>query len=145
MKNKIFAILFGIIAIGVGIFLIVSGNGKSKRCTSEAVGTVTQVIEEKEENIETEDDEAIVQDTTYTYTYYPVIEYSVGDKTLNEKYETGYGDKNKYKIGDKVDILYNPDKTEEYLIKSDKSSNIVGIVFIAAGVIIAIVGAIKKF
>ena len=60
MKNKIFVILFGILAIGVGIFLLVSGNNKAKRCTSEAVGTVNEIIEEKEET--TDEDGAIVSE-----------------------------------------------------------------------------------
>ena len=142
MKNKIFVILFGILAIGVGIFLLVSGNNKAKRCTSEAVGTVNEIIEEKEET--TDEDGAIVSDT-YTYTYFPVIEYKAGDKTVNKRSETGYGSKDKYKVGDNIDILYDPNNPEEYIIKNDKSSNIIGIVFIAAGVIVTGIGIIKNF
>ena len=144
MKNKIFVILFGVIAIGVGIFLLISGKNKAKRCTSGAVGTVVEIIEEKEENTDTEEDGAIVYDS-YTYTYYPVIEYKVGDKTVSKRSEIGYGSKDKYKVGDKIDILYDPNKPEDYIIKNDKSSNIIGIVFIVVGVIVTGVGVVKNF
>ena len=143
MKNKIFVILFGILAIGVGIYLLVSGNNKAKRCTTEAIGTVTEIIEEKQENTD-EQDGAIISDT-YTYTYYPVIEYKAGDKTVSKKSETGYGNKDKYKVGDKIDILYDPNKIDDYIIKNDKSSNIIGIVFIAVGVIVTGIGVVKNF
>lgn len=142
MAKKLFVILFGIVFVGVGVFLFVKGNDMSKRCTTETVGTVTEIIEEREENTEAEASGAVVYDT-YKYTYYPVIEYKVEDKTFNEKYSTG-SSKSKYLVGDKIDVLYDPNKPEDYLIKGDKSSNIIGIIFIAAGAVVAIIGVVKK-
>ena len=144
MVKKLLVILFGILAIGVGIFLIVSGNNMAKRCTAKASGTVIQIIEEKEENREAQESGATVYDT-YIYTYFPVIEYNAGDKTIGQKYSIGSGNKDKYKVGDKVDVLYDPNKPEDYLIKGDeKSSNLFGGIFVAAGVVVALIGVIKK-
>ena len=49
-----------------------------------------------------------------------------------------------YNLNDKVDILYNPNKVEEYIIKGDKTSNIIGIVFIILGIIVCIAGVTKE-
>lgn len=144
MKKKLFVILIGILSIAVGAFLLIRGNDMAKRCTTGTTGTVVEIIEEKEENREAEDSGATVYDT-YICTYYPVIEYKAGDKTISQKYYTGYGNENKYKVGDKVDILYDPNKTEDYLIKGDeKTSSIIGIVFIVVGVLVTLIGLIKK-
>ena len=135
--KKLLVILFGLVAIGVGIFLLVTGNSMKKRCTAEAVGTVVEVIEEREESADPDT-------VSITYTYYPVIEYTAGDKTLTQKYSTGYGNRNKFKVGDKIEILYDPSKPEDYLIKNDKSSNLIGIAFIAVGAVVTVIGIVKR-
>ena len=142
MNKKIIVILVGILALGVGIFLMVSGSNKAKKCTVEAVGTVIDVIEERQENTETDVSGADIYDS-YTYVYYPVIEYTVGDNTVSGKYSNGTS-KRKYNTGDKVDILYNPENIEEFIIKGDKS-NIIGIVFVVVGIIVVGTGIIKRF
>lgn len=135
--KKILVILVGIVIVGVGIFSLVSAKGLSKRCTVEAVGTVTEI--KVEESFE-EDHDGV---TRTSYTYYPVIEYNAGDQIVSKQSNNGSGSPN-YKVNDKIDILYNPDNVEEYIIKGDKSSNIVGIVFVAVGVVVAIFGFFKK-
>ena len=130
--RKIFVILFGIIFVGVGIFILARGNELAKRCTIEATGTVVEIIEETS----TDADEGI------SYTYYPVIEYKAGDNTISKKSNNG-SNPSKYNVSDKVDILYNPENVEEYIIKGDKSSTLFGIIFIVVGIFIAIVGLIK--
>ena len=142
MNKKIIVILFGILALGVGIYLMVSGSGMAKKCIVEAVGTVIDVIEERQENTETDVSGVDIYDS-YTYVYYPVIEYTVGDNTVSGKYSNGIS-KRKYNTGDKVDILYNPEKTDEYLIKNDKTTNFLGIAFIVAGIVVTIIGVVKK-
>ena len=135
--KKIVAILLGILIIGVGIFLFINAKGLSKRCTVETTATVVDV--KVEENLEEEDGV-----TRTVYTYYPVLEYKVGDTTVS-KQSTNGASTPQYKINDTIDILYNPDKVEEYVIKGDTSSNIVGIIFIVVGVVVTLIGIIKRF
>ena len=135
--KKLVVIIFGIIAVGIGIFSIINAKELSKRCTVEAVGTVVGI------NVEegTEEEDGYIRTV---YTYYPVLEYNAGDKTVSKQSNSGSNSPT-YKVNDKIDILYNPDNVEEYIIKGDTSSNIVGIIFIVAGVVITIVGIIKRF
>lgn len=135
--KKIFTILFGLVFVAVGIFSLMNGNKQIKNCTVETVGTVVQIKEE----MGTEEDEDGITRTTYTY--YPVIEYKAGDKTITKQYSTG-SNSLKYKTNDKVDILYNPNNVEEYIIKGDKSSNILGVIFIVAGAFVSIAGVFVK-
>lgn len=136
MRRKLFVILFGVVFVGIGIFLMLKGNDMAKRCTAKATGTVVEVIEEEENNTD---------DAGYTYMYFPVIEYKAEEQTISQKYSTGDGNQDKYKVGDKVDVLYDPNKPEDYLIKGDeKTSNIMGIVFIVMGAVVAVVGIVKK-
>ena len=139
MGKKIFVIVFGIVFAAAGVFMLIKGNDMAKRCTAEVSGSVVEVIAER--NDDTDSDSTIVIES---YTYYPVIEYKAGDKRVNKKYNVGYGDKNKYKVGDRVDVLYDPNKVEDYLIKGDKSSNVFGYAFIAAGALVAVLGIVKK-
>ena len=137
MMKKIFVIIIGLVAIGVGVFALITAQGLSKRCTAQALGTVVDMkIEES-----TQDNDGVM---TTSYTYYPVIEYQAGQKTVAQQSRTGSGSP-KYKINDKVAILYNPDNVEEYIIKGDNTADIVGIVFIVAGIAISVVGSLKRF
>ena len=131
--RKIFVILFGIIFAGIGIFLLINGNELKKRCTAETVGTVVEIVRE----------ESTDSDGDMEYTYYPIIEYKAGDSVINRKSSAG-SSSSKYNVNDKVDILYNPNKAEEFIIKGDNSSNILGIIFIVVGIIVAIFGVIGR-
>lgn len=136
--KKILVILTGLIFVGIGIYFYVNGKALSKRCTVEAVGTVVNI--KVEESLE--DDDGY---TRTVYTFYPVIEYKAGDKTVSKQSSTGSSSSSQYNVNDKLDILYNPNDVEEYIIKGDTSSNFIGILFIVAGVVVAIVGVVKRF
>ena len=41
-------------------------------------------------------------------------------------------------MGEKVEILYNPNKIDEYIIKGDNTSGILGIVFIVVGAVLLV-------
>ena len=135
--KKVLVIILGLIFIGVGVFLIVRGNELAKRCTEEAVGTVVEI--KMEESLESDE-----YGTHTIYTYYPIIEYKAGDKTVTKQSENGSSGQSDYKLNDKIDILYNPQNVEEFIIKGDNSNNILGIIFIVAGVIAAGVGIFAK-
>lgn len=136
--KKLGVIIFALVFVAVGIFMFVRGNELSKRCTEETVGRVVSIIEE--ENYETDTETG---NSYTTYTYYPVIEYEVDGNKVSKKYNTGSGDR-KYSVNQKIDIMYNPNNVEEYIIKGDISSNIMGIIFTVLGLIVLSVGIFNK-
>ena len=133
--QKLKVILIGVIFLAVGIFMYVKGQNQTQNCTVQTVGTVVEITEEMSTD----------SDGDITYTYYPVIKYTADDKTVRKQYSTGSSNYSKYSINDKIDILYNPSNVEEYIIKGDNSSNIFGIIFGVVGILILLIGIIKKF
>ena len=49
--RKILGILFGIIFVVIGIFIIVRGNDMAKKCTSPAIATVVEMVKLLQKNI----------------------------------------------------------------------------------------------
>ena len=135
--KKILVIVIALVFVGIGVFLIIRGNELAKRCTEEAVGTVVEI--KMEESLESDE-----YGTHTIYTYYPIIEYKAGDKTVTKQSENGASGQSAYKLNDKIDILYNPQNVEEFIVKGDNSSNFMGIIFIVAGVLALGVGIFAK-
>ena len=131
MKKSIF-IIVGLLFVAVGIYILKSGDAKVKRCTVETLGTV---IDFKEET--TTD-----SDGTST-TYYPIFSYKVEEKTVKSKSSVGTSSR-RYNINENVNILYNPNKPEEFIIKGDKTSNFLSIIIIIVGTLCAVAGIIKR-
>lgn len=145
--KKILVVIIGLLFVGIGIFILVNGNEKNKRCTEETVGTVVEIKEEKSRD----------DDGGYKYTYYPIIRYQAGDRTITKQSSTsksssssfsiggiGFSSSNStYNVNDSIEILYNPNNVEEFIIKGDKSYNFIGIVFIFLGGLASILGIIK--
>ena len=131
MKRLLF-LLVGIIAIGIGIFAISNGNRLAKVCTEKTTGTVVGIL--REEEVDSEGYTSIV--------YRPQIEYKAGEQLVSTKGD-GSSNASDYNVDDKIDIMYNPNNVEEYMIKGDNSSNVGGIMWIVLGVIIALVGVYK--
>ena len=126
--QKFMGIIIGVIFIAVGAFMYFKNNNLIKNCTVE---TEAVVVDYKEE-LETDSDSS-------TYIYYPVIEYTVGEKTITATMDKGSSTLD-YKFNDKIAILYNPKKTDEFIVKGDKSPVIFSIVFMALGLIVTIFG-----
>ena len=134
MKN-VAAIICGIIFILIGIFVSNINKKALNNCTIEAEATVVE-IEEVRERSKNEDE-------MYDYIYYPILEYKAGDKLLKVKHKTG-SNPSKYEVGDKVTILYNENKVDEFIIKGDKNLKYGPIIFIAIGIILIASGIILK-
>ena len=126
--KKLLMIVMSIIFIIIGIVLFIKGNELKQRCTSQTVGTVVNIKEEVSHD----------EDGT-TYTYYPVIEYKAGEKTITKQSLSGSGN-SKYNINDKVSVLYNPNNIEEFIIEGENTMSIIAIVFIVIGIITLLVG-----
>lgn len=126
--------LIGILFIAVGAFLFIRNNNLVKNCTEEAEATVVGIDQELSTD----------SDNNTTYMFYPILEYKVKGETVQSKMIDGSSSPD-YKMGDKITILYNPNKTSEFIIKGDISSSIMSYVFMGLGVIATIYGAFVAF
>lgn len=121
-KDSVF--LFAGILIIIGICIFVYQNLKINRCTQEVSGSVLEVKEEH-----TTDD-----DGNRKYTYTPIIGYTVNGKLIEKRgHSSSY---QKYRRGEKLTIMYNPDKVEEFVIKGDIMRRFMGVYLMVAGAII---------
>lgn len=134
--QRFLGIIFGILFIGVGIFMYFKNTNLVKNCTVETVATVVDMKQE----LSTDSDGS-------SYLYYPIIEYKAGENTVRVTMDSGSSTP-RYNINDKITVLYNPNNTKEFIVKGEKISNIFSIVFIILGVIVTGFGikmAIKKY
>ena len=83
--------------------------------------------------------EISTDDDGSSYIYYPIIEYKVDDNTIRATMDSG-SSVVKYDIDEEINILYNPDKPKEFIIKGEKSSSIIGIVVMAVGTLVTVLG-----
>ena len=132
MSKKILGVVVALVIVGIGIFMIIKENDLAKKCTVEAVATVVDFKEET--NFD--------DDIGISYTYYPLIEYIVDGTTILGQVSSG-SNRPAYNINDKINILYNPNKVDEFIVKNDGSSNFIGIAFIAVGAIVLILSIVS--
>lgn len=126
------SIIFWVISV---IFLVVAKNSanslgeKKKKCVSETTATVIDI---KEEQMRTSDG--------YSYTWYPVYEYTIDGEKMTRKSNIGNG-KNHFEKGQQVTLYYNPDNSEEIYVPEENAESlavffkIMGIVFLIVGFI----------
>ena len=131
LKN-VLPFIMGIVFIAVGVFSFINQNRLNNVCTEQVVGTVVEIIQESSYDSES---------NTTSYTYYPVVEYTAGSERVTERGSVG-SNPSKYKVGDNVDILYNPSNISEFIISGDSTSMILSIVFAVAGVVLLIAGVV---
>ena len=133
--QKFIGLIVGIVMIAAGGFLFYKDNYLNKNCTKEATATVVDM-----------DEEFSADEDGASYMYYPIVEYQVGDNLVTSKMNSGSSTP-EYRINEKISILYNPNKTDEFIVKGDKSSKIISIVLLAFGVFVTgygIVVLVKK-
>ena len=131
--KKFGVLLVGIIFIAVGIFMYYKNEYLTKNCTEEATATVVGMKEDYE-----------IEDGNTRYIYYPIIEYNANEKTTQTTLESGSNPPS-YSVNDKIEILYNPNKVEEFKLKDDKTSSIITYVIIGLGIVISICGIVVIF
>lgn len=128
-KGTLISISIGVLFIIVGIVVLNQGNNLKRRCTEETIGTVVELILERGYDNK--------------YTYFPVVEYQAGDRRVSQKSRSGQKPP-KYKEGEKIEICYNPDNIQEYIIKGDLTSSFLGILAIVLGSIAVVVSFIIR-
>lgn len=132
--KKFIPLILGIVLVGAGIFTYFRGNELARVCTEKSTATVVNMREEFDTSTNTEG---------MRYLYYPIIEYQASGATV--KGELGSGSNPPaYSINDKVEILYNPSKTSEFIVAGE-NQNIVWIILTGLGAIFTCVGIFLLF
>ena len=128
--SKFIALLIGLALIGAGVITYFRSNELAKVCTEKTTATVVNMREEFDATSNTEGTR---------YIYYPVIEYQVGDSTIKSELTSG-SNPPLYSINDKIDILYNPNKTSEFIVAGENQSIFwiilcgIGVAFVGVGI-----------
>ena len=117
-KNARFFIPLGIILIVVSIFLFISDNHNKDYIKTEA--TISKVVLVKEESYDAEGN--------HEEAMYDIFVKYVVD---GNEYETLLGEMYEHKVGEKIDIVYNPENPKEI---SQPASMILNIVLLVGGV-----------
>jgi len=129
-----------LIMLAGGAFVMVFGIGKlneRKKILAKGV-KVEGVVFDIEKNWDMD-----AGDTSSTTQYYPVIRYVTAEKEwVTNKYEVT-GGLNLYTVGDKVNVVYDPDEIEHFIIDDGKTKWL-GPVFITVGIAL-ILGVIIYF
>ena len=133
MKTIIIYAGIGILFVLFGISSIKKTKAKSARCVAPAIGRVVRVDTEYREN---EKGHRTVE------SYTPVFEYIVNGVSVESPSNVGSTNKNEYKVGDTAEILFNPSKPREFVIKgkSEKSGKGFGSVMILLGILMVVLG-----
>jgi len=124
---------FGILFIAFGSLFFAFQAGEAKRCTQEATATLVEYAEETSKD----------SDGHYSTSYFPIVSYKAGGKTITTQDNSGSGAQ-PYEIGEKIAIKYDPDNPESFLIVGDNSAVKAGLIGVVIGVALIIFELLMK-
>lgn len=124
---------YAVLGIGLVFFIVCSvllfKQLKSKKTNTESV-TATVVGYHTEISHDTESGADNIA-------YFPIMRYCVNGKWYEKKSDVGRG-KEKYIVGEHVELLYDPQNPENYIIAGDNLAIIVAVAGMAAGIALCI-------
>ena len=111
----------------VGFLVVFLGYKKKKRCTEPGVATIVDIKRKEDTN-----DKGKTK-----YSYRPVLELNVGTQTYKKAAGVKSENRKAYKVGDKVNIKFNPLKPKEFMTTKQKTGVVTGGLVIAASAVLA--------
>jgi len=127
--KKFIPAILGVLLIGGGVFSYFRAGELSRVCTEEATATVVNMREELDSTT----------DGGIRYVYYPIIEYQANGQTISGEISSG-SNSPIYSINETLTVLYNPNKTEEFIVKGENPYIAafiiggIGVVFLGVGI-----------
>ncbi|MBR1540615.1 MAG: DUF3592 domain-containing protein [Clostridia bacterium] len=119
-------IFFGIIFICLGFINWFRFNFKKSRCAEQVEGIIVDYIEKYNSD-------------SITPSYFPVVQYETPSGIVTQKSSTG-GYPALYEINDKINICYNPNKTNEFIIQGDNTEKTFTIILFSIGIVFELIG-----
>ena len=128
----IFYILFGIGFLGFGIFQFF----KTRKLVKEGITVSAKITDVIQKESQSQDEDGY---TSTSYSYYPVYEFTdiKGEKYTVES-KNGFALKNKFKVGDSVDVIYLEAKPLDATIKKGGNLWFLPIIMIVLGIVFMI-------
>ena len=111
----------------VGFLVVFLGYKKKKRCTEPAVAEIVDIKRSEET-----DDKG-----GKSFSYRPVLEFRVGVATVRKEAGVSSNKRKAYKIGDRVNIRFNPLKPKEFMTTKQKAGAFTGLVLMIFAAVIA--------
>lgn len=127
MFTGMFCLVGGTFA-GIGYLLKKRQKEKEERCTSQALGTIVEIIRHRSTH-------------NKGVSYYPVYEYNTGLETVTVESHVG-SSRLPYQVGDSIKVWYDPSEVRLSYIDGDKTSSFVSKMFIAFGCLFMVIGII---
>lgn len=135
LVRRWFLLLIGIIIFIVGIIMLFNHTSLDSNYNKLVHSTVIDIVEEEK---------YMEKDNKYKIYYYPIIEYQVGKKDVSVKFRESVS-KDKYNIGDVIDIYYNSKKIDEFILKNEVKLSFLPKIIIISGLLISFMGIIIAF
>ena len=124
--KSILLIVSGLMCL-VGFLIVFLGYKKKKRCTEPAIAEIVDI-----KRSEDTDDKG-----NKSYRYQPVLEFSVGVEKIRKAAGVSSGKRKAYKIGDRVNIKFNPMKPKEFMTTKQKTGAMTGVGLMVIAVVLA--------
>ena len=130
--KKFIPLVIGIALIGFGVFTYFRTGELVRVCTEKTTATVVDMREDFD-----------ASNDTIRYVYYPIIEYTVNDQLVEQELSSG-SNTPAYRIGETLEILYNPNNVKEFLVAGENQNlswilaSAVGVVFLVVGIVVLV-------
>lgn len=105
---------------------------KERECLITTIATIVGIKEIKHP----------VKSNNCIYTYHPIMEYTIGERTYRNTYTYGANEESYYSIGDKKEICCNSNNRNIFYLKDDTASKKRAKHMIIVGIVILILTAI---
>jgi hypothetical protein len=135
-------ILLGLFMVLVGLWFYKRHRDLKSVCTAHTTAQVIEMKREEEIKIETDDDGNTTKRTSVSY--YPIFQYMVNGNNIEVRSSVGTG-RPRFIEGQAVNVLYNPNKPEQFYVVEDKVAGNFGIYFIIFGLVVVIFGVVTIF
>lgn len=133
-----FYIIFGSGFLIFGIFQFV----KTGKLVKNGLTTTAKITDIKQEENTSQDSEGYI---TTSYSYIPVFEFNDKDGNVHTvKSRHGFASRNKFKIGDNVDIIYLAEKPDDASIKKAGPLWLLPIITTCLGMIFLVLAFVSK-
>ncbi len=134
---NIVLLLLGIVFLIFGIIQFF----KAKKLVANGVTVSAKIIEIRQKESQSQDADGF---TTTSYSYAPVFEFEAKDgKKYTVESGHGFANKNKFKIGDMVDVVYLEEKPQSASIKKFGSLWSLPLILIFVGVMLVAVSFVS--
>lgn len=120
----------------IGIIGLFKGSGKKKRCTASALAVIAE--------IEKDTEEPEGESTRKKYTYTPIYEFTVNGNTIRKSGGFYSHNEKEFRVGDTVNVTYNPDKPEEFLVNGKNGGRAFSVALLLFGLFIIAIAFTQK-